>query len=136
VDTVPVTTGDVRTVLIITGAVVPRHWEDTTATEVLLEAVVVVALLPLPPPVETAMDRRHTVEAVVAPLLLMTAIVVVVMAPILLLEVHMVEPQIPTVATVDLLPNPRARAAATPLQEDLLPVVEMTPVDPLPILPR
>ena len=137
VDTALDTTGDARTVLIITGAVVPHPQEATTAIEVLLEAVVVgVALLP-PPQEETATDHRRMEEAVVA-LLLMTVIVVVVvvvMAPILLQEVRTVELQILTVVMVDHLPSRRARAAATLLQGDL-PVVEMTPVDLPPILPR
>lgn len=137
VDTAPDTTGDARTVLIITGAVVPHPQEATTATGVLLEAAVVgVALLP-PPQEETATDRRRMEEAVVA-LLLMTVIVavavVVVMVPILL-EVRTVELQILTVAMVDHLLSRRARAAATLPREDL-PAVEMTPVDPPPILPR
>ena len=100
VDTAPDTMGDARTVLIITGAVVPHPQEAMTATGVLLEAAVVGVAL-LPPQEETATDHRRMEEAVVALLLLMTVIVVVVaMAPILL-EVRTVELQILTVATVD-----------------------------------
>ena len=127
VGTVPDMTGDVpHTAPITTGAAL-HHQAATIATEVLPVAVV-----PLPPPVETVMDRRHTVEAV--PLLLTTATVVVMVLTHLLVvaAVRTVELQILIVGTVvDLLPSLPAQAVATFRD---LPVVEMNPVDPPPIL--